>query len=57
MLARELNNVFKENKNTVNKTQEVLNKYGIRFLVVNKVGQVPVDGMSFDRRYTNDCHH
>lgn len=47
MLARELNNVFKENKNTVNKTQEVLNKYGIRFLVVNKVGQVPVDGMSF----------
>ena len=41
MLARELNN------NTVNKTQEVLNKYGIRFLVVNKVGQVPVDGMSF----------
>lgn len=47
MLTKELNNVFKENKDTVNKTQEVLNRYGIRFLVVNKVGQVPVDGMSF----------
>ena len=47
MLTRELNNVFKENENTVIKTQRVLNRYGIRFLVVNKVGQVPVDGMSF----------
>jgi HTH-type transcriptional regulator/antitoxin HigA len=46
-LTRELNSVFKDNRDTVNKTTKVLNKYGIRFFVVNKVGQVPVDGMSF----------
>lgn len=46
-MAKELNNVFKENSETVKKTGEVLNKYGIRFMVVKKVGQVPVDGMSF----------
>ncbi len=46
-LIKELNTVFKENSGTVKKTGDVLNKYGIRFMVVNKVGQVPVDGMSF----------
>lgn len=46
-LIKELNTVFKENSGTVRKTGDVLNKYGIRFMVVNKVGQVPVDGMSF----------
>lgn len=46
-LTIELNSVFKENKDTVNRTKMVLEKYGIKFLVVNKVGQVPVDGMSF----------
>lgn len=47
LLTKELNNVFKEKSETVKKTGEVLNKYGIRFMVVKKVGQVPVDGMSF----------
>lgn len=46
-LIGELNHVFRENQDTVNKTQKILNRYGIRFLVVSKVGQVPVDGMSF----------
>lgn len=46
-LTKELNKVFKENVDTVKKTGEVLNKYGIRFMIVKKVGQVPVDGMSF----------
>ena len=46
-LSKELNEVFRENHDTVNKTGEVLNKYGIHFLHVKKVGQVPVDGMSF----------
>lgn len=46
-LTKELNKVFMENSDTVKKTGEVLNRYGIRFLVVKKVGQVPVDGMSF----------
>lgn len=46
-LTRELGNVFRENNDTIARTREVLGKYGIRFLAVNKVGQVPVDGMSF----------
>lgn len=46
-LTKELNNVFKENSGTVKKTGKVLNRYGIRFMVVKKVGQVPIDGMSF----------
>ena len=46
-LTKELNKVFMENTDTVKRTGEVLNRYGIRFLVVKKVGQVPVDGMSF----------
>lgn len=46
-LTKELNMVFMENSDTVKRTGKVLNRYGIRFLVVKKVGQVPVDGMSF----------
>ena len=46
-LSKELNNVFKENSDTAKKTGDVLARYGIRFMIVNKVGQVPVDGMSF----------
>ncbi len=46
-LTKELNKVFKENTDTAKRTGEVLNRYGIRFFIVKKVGQVPVDGMSF----------
>lgn len=46
-LIAELNDIFKENMDTVNKVKMAFNKVGIRFLVVNKSGQVPVDGMSF----------
>lgn len=46
-LIKGLNEVFKENKETVKKTAALLNKFGIRFLHVTKIGQVPVDGMSF----------
>ncbi len=46
-LTKDLNNIFKENSETVKKTGEILNKYGVHFMVVKKVGQVPVDGMSF----------
>ena len=46
-LTKELKYIFKENKDTVNQIEKALNKYGIRFLIVNKVGQVPIDGMSF----------
>lgn len=47
VLVKGLNDVFKDNIDTVKRTTELLNQYGIKFLVVNKVGQVPVDGMSF----------
>lgn len=46
-LTKELNQVFLENNDTISKVKETMNRYGIKFLVVNKVGQVPVDGMSF----------
>lgn len=46
-LVKELNKIFKENKETVKRTREMLNSYGIRFLVVKNVGQVPLDSMSF----------
>ncbi len=46
-LTKELNKVFKENHETIKNTGDVLYRYGIRFLLVKKVGQVPVDGMSF----------
>lgn len=46
-LIKGINEVFRENKDTIKKTGEILNKYGIHFLLVKKVGQVPVDGMSF----------
>ena len=47
ILVKELNEVFRDNQETIKKTGSVLNRHGIRFLIVNKVGQVPVDGMSF----------
>ena len=46
-LVRQLNSIFAENNDTVNKITKVLNEYGIRLIVVKKVGQIPVDGMSF----------
>lgn len=46
-LTSRLNAIFRENNDTVNKTKQTLNQYGIRLLIVNKTGQVPVDGMSF----------
>ena len=46
-LIKELNKIFLDNCNTINKTKETLKRHGIKFLHVKKVGQVPVDGMSF----------
>lgn len=46
-LCNELNAIFTENMYVVRRTGEVCKKYGVKFLVVNKEGQVPVDGMSF----------
>lgn len=46
-LISELNDVFLMNHNTINKTQSVLNKYGIKYLKEDKIDKVPVDGYSF----------
>lgn len=46
-LCDELNVIFAENVDVVNKTETACEKVGVKFLTVNKEGQVPVDGMSF----------
>lgn len=46
-LRLELNQVFLENKNTLKKVEQLLNRYGIKFYVVEKFDQTPVDGFSF----------
>ena len=46
-IKSELNRVFLENKNTLQQVKEVLNRYGIKFYIVEKFDQTPVDGFSF----------
>ncbi|MEG0559112.1 MAG: HigA family addiction module antitoxin [Muribaculaceae bacterium] len=46
-LIRELNKIFTENCDTINRTEKVLNKYGINFIVLNKFDKTPIDGFSF----------
>ena len=46
-LCDELNVIFAENTDVVNRTEQACGKAGIKFLTVKKEGQVPVDGMSF----------
>jgi HTH-type transcriptional regulator / antitoxin HigA len=46
-MRAELNAAFTRNNKLVEEVAIVCHKYGIKFLVVEKKGQVPVDGMSF----------
>lgn len=46
-LCNELNSIFYENHNVIQRCTEKCNEYGIKFYVVKKIGKVPVDGMSF----------
>lgn len=46
-LIEELNRVFLQNTDTLNKTSVILGKYGIKFLKEEKITKVPVDGYSF----------
>lgn len=48
-LAKELVQIFYENSNTFSRVQEAFYNAGIRLLYIDKVGQLPVDGMSFWR--------
>jgi len=46
-LLKELKKCFYKNDNIINKTKKILNKYGIKFLILNRPPQTPVDGKSF----------
>ncbi len=43
----ELKALFYSNTNVVSKTKAIFNKYGIKFLVIEKFKQSPIDGYSF----------
>ena len=46
-LIVELNYLFYENVDTLQKVKSVLNKYGIKFLLIEKLEKTPVDGFVF----------
>lgn len=47
IICEELNAAFTKNNDLVEEVKSICNHYGIKFLIVEKKGQVPVDGMSF----------
>jgi len=46
-LCIELNKIFFENNNTIEKTRVLLAQYGIKFITINKLDKTPIDGYSF----------
>jgi len=46
-LIEELNECFYTNKNTLSKTKKILNKYGIKFFILDRPPKTPIDGKSF----------
>ena len=46
-LIEKLNAVFYKNENTLAKTEKILNKYGIKFVIEENLDKTPVDGYSF----------
>ncbi|MGC3977658.1 MAG: ImmA/IrrE family metallo-endopeptidase [Paludibacteraceae bacterium] len=48
-IITELNTIFYENTDTLNRIKTTLNKFGIKFLIVEKFDQTPIDGLSFWR--------
>ena len=46
-LVSELNTVFLRNTDTIAETGAILGKYGIKFILEDKIDQMPVDGYSF----------
>lgn len=46
-LVKELLQCFWVNKNTIEKTEEILASYGIKFFILNRPSKTPVDGKSF----------
>lgn len=50
-LIKELNDLFRINMNVIADSKVILNKYGIKFLVLEKFDKSPIDGYSF---WSND---
>lgn len=46
-LVEEIKSIFLDNKNTLDKLKSTMNKYGIKFIVLEKFDKTPVDGISF----------
>lgn len=46
-LLTELKKCFYNNKDVIDKSKKILKKYGIKFLILNRPNQTPVDGKSF----------
>lgn len=46
-LCINLNNLFYENSNTVNRVQILLNQFGVKMLLIDKLEKTPIDGFSF----------
>ena len=46
-LITELNRLFYDNVDTLQQVKSVLNKYGIKFLLIEKLEKTPVDGFTF----------
>lgn len=50
-LSINLNELFFENSDTIKKVQSLLNQYGIKMLLIEKLEKTPIDGFSF---WSND---
>lgn len=46
-LIKELQTIFYDNSDTIRKTKVKLNQYGIKFVLVQKLEQTPIDGYTF----------
>lgn len=46
-LCKNLNTIFYENSGTPEKVKKVLNQFGIKMLLINKLEKTPIDGFSF----------
>ncbi len=46
-LCNELNRIFFENNNTIQKVKSILGQYGIKLVLIEKPEKTPIDGFSF----------
>lgn len=46
-LVINLNNLFYENYDTINRVQALLNQFGIKMILIDKLEKTPIDGFSF----------